>query len=46
MKQALRHGATAVAQPCEINAGPNQGRRIGYLRPWDGTTIEFMEGKS
>jgi catechol 2,3-dioxygenase-like lactoylglutathione lyase family enzyme len=44
MKQAVRHGATAVAEPCEINAGPNKGRRIVYVRDWDGVTIEFIEG--
>ncbi len=45
MKQAVRHGATAVAAPCEINAGPNKGRRIVYVRDWDGVTIEFIEAK-
>ncbi len=46
MKQAVRHGATAIADPCEINAGPNKGKRIVYVRDWDGVTIEFIEGKS
>lgn len=45
MQQAVRHGATAVAAPCEINAGPNKGRRIVYVRDWDGVTIEFIESK-
>jgi hypothetical protein len=29
--------------PVPINAGPNKGRKVAYLRDWDGVTFEFIE---
>ena len=46
MKVAEAHGVKAVASPCEIDAGPNKGRRIVYLRDWDGITVELIEVKA
>ena len=43
VKAAARHEVKAVAPPCTINAGPNKGRRIVYLRDWDGITVELIE---
>ena len=43
VKKAATYQVKAVASPCEINAGPNKGRRIVYLRDWDGITVELIE---
>ncbi len=49
LEEAVKKAATfqvkAVAAPCEINAGPNKGRKIVYLRDWDGVTVELIEVK-
>jgi glyoxylase I family protein len=36
-------GVRAIAPPVAINAGPNQGRKVVYVRDWDGVTLEFIE---
>jgi len=33
----------AIAPPVAINAGPNKGRKVVYLRDWDGVTVELIE---
>ena len=40
---AERYGVKPVSQPVTIDQGPNQGRRVVYLRDWDGITIEMIE---
>jgi catechol 2,3-dioxygenase-like lactoylglutathione lyase family enzyme len=40
---AARHGVRPINPPIAINAGPNKGRKVVYLRDWDGVTIEFIE---
>ncbi len=40
---AERHGVRPINPPVAINAGPNKGRKVVYLRDWDGVTIEFIE---
>ena len=40
---AGRHGVRPINPPVAINAGPNKGRRVVYLRDADGVTIEFIE---
>ncbi len=32
-----------IAPPVAINAGPNKGRKVVYLRDWDGVTVELIE---
>ena len=46
VKTAARHQVKPVASPCEITAGPNKGRRVVYLRDWDGITVELIEVKT
>ena len=36
-------GWKAAGKPQTLQAGPNAGRRVVYVRDPDGTTIEFME---
>ncbi|MGH8720601.1 MAG: VOC family protein [Burkholderiales bacterium] len=36
-------GVKAIAPPVAINAGPNRGRKVVYVRDWDGVTLEFIE---
>lgn len=36
-------GVTPIGAPVAINAGPNQGRKVVYVRDWDGVTLEFIE---
>jgi glyoxylase I family protein len=36
-------GVKAIAPPVAINAGPNKGRKVVYVRDWDGVTLEFIE---
>ena len=33
----------AIAPPVAINTGPNKGRKVVYLRDWDGVTVELIE---
>lgn len=40
---AERHGFTLAGEVIEIDAGPNAGRRVAYVRDQDGTTVEFLE---
>ena len=37
------HGFKPIAAPVAINAGPNKGRKVVYLRDGDGVTVEFIE---
>ena len=37
------YGFTAVGEIIEIDAGPNQGSRVVYLRGPDGITVEYIE---
>jgi catechol 2,3-dioxygenase-like lactoylglutathione lyase family enzyme len=39
---AEKHGVRPINPPVAINAGPNKGRKVVYLRDWDGVTIEFI----
>ena len=39
---ARSHGVEPINPPEAINAGPNRGRKVVYLRDWDGVTIEFI----
>lgn len=36
-------GVKAIGAPVPINAGPNKGRKVVYVRDWDGVTLEFIE---
>ncbi len=36
-------GVQAISAPVAINAGPNKGRKVVYVRDWDGVTLEFIE---
>jgi len=36
-------GVKPIGAPVPINAGPNQGRKVVYVRDWDGVTLEFIE---
>jgi catechol 2,3-dioxygenase-like lactoylglutathione lyase family enzyme len=40
---AGRYGFTLAGEIVAIDAGPNQGRRVCYVRAGDGTTVEFLE---
>lgn len=42
---AAKHGVMPINPPVAINAGPNQGRKVVYLRDWDGVTVEFIGAK-
>ena len=41
--EAALFGVKAISAPVPINAGPNKGRKVVYLRDWDGVTFEFIE---
>lgn len=41
---AARHGFALAGEVITIDAGPNAGRRVAYVRDKDGTTVEFLEG--
>ena len=42
--EAVKHyGVKPIAQPVTIDQGPNKGRKVVYLRDWDGVTIELIE---
>jgi catechol 2,3-dioxygenase-like lactoylglutathione lyase family enzyme len=38
-----RYGVKAVSDPVTIDQGPNKGRKVVYVRDWDGVTLEFIE---
>lgn len=38
-----RYGVKPIAPPVTIDQGPNKGRKVVYVRDWDGVTIEFIE---
>ena len=40
---AERYGVKPVSPPVTIDQGPNKGRKVVYVRDWDGVTIEFIE---
>ena len=40
-----RYGVKPIAPPVAIDQGPNKGRRVVYLRDWDGITIELFEAR-
>lgn len=40
---AAAYGVKAISPPVAINAGPNKGRKVVYLRDADGVTLEFIE---
>jgi catechol 2,3-dioxygenase-like lactoylglutathione lyase family enzyme len=40
---AKPYQVNAIAPPVAINAGPNKGRKVVYLRDWDGVTVELIE---
>jgi catechol 2,3-dioxygenase-like lactoylglutathione lyase family enzyme len=40
---ASRYGVKAIADPVTIDQGPNRGRKVVYVRDWDGVTFEFIE---
>jgi catechol 2,3-dioxygenase-like lactoylglutathione lyase family enzyme len=42
---ARAYGVEPIAPPVAIDQGPNKGRRVVYLRDWDGITIELIEVK-
>lgn len=37
------HGFVPITAPVAINAGPNKGRKVVYLRDADGVTVEFIQ---
>lgn len=43
MAAAARHDVLPIGGVAVINAGPNTGMRVVYLRDPDGVTIEFIE---
>jgi catechol 2,3-dioxygenase-like lactoylglutathione lyase family enzyme len=38
-----RYGVRPISPPVTIDQGPNKGRKVVYVRDWDGVTIEFIE---
>jgi glyoxylase I family protein len=38
-----RYGVKPIAAPVTIDQGPNKGRKVVYVRDWDGVTLEFIE---
>ena len=42
---AGRFGVEPISAPVAIDQGPNKGRKVVYLRDWDGITFEFIEAK-
>ena len=43
---AERYGVRPIAAPVAIDQGPNKGRKVVYLRDWDGITIELIEARA
>jgi catechol 2,3-dioxygenase-like lactoylglutathione lyase family enzyme len=46
MTASARHDVNPIGEVAVINAGPNAGGRVVYLRDPDGVTIEFIEKPS
>ena len=40
---ASGYGVQAICAPVTIDQGPNKGRKVVYVRDWDGITFEFIE---
>ena len=38
-----RYGVKPISPPVTIDQGPNRGRKVVYVRDWDGVTLEFIE---
>ncbi len=38
-----RYGVRPISPPVAIDQGPNKGRKVVYLRDWDGITMELIE---
>ena len=38
-----QYGVKPISPPVTIDQGPNKGRKVCYLRDWDGVTIELIE---
>jgi catechol 2,3-dioxygenase-like lactoylglutathione lyase family enzyme len=45
VEAAAHYGVRPIAPPVAIDQGPNKGRKVVYLRDWDGITIELIEVK-
>ncbi len=43
LEQIAASGWKAAGTPQTLQAGPNAGKRVVYVRDPDGTTIEFMQ---
>ena len=41
---AESYGVKAINPPVAIDQGPNKGKKVVYLRDWDGVTLEFIGG--
>ncbi len=41
---AESYGVKAINPPIAIDQGPNKGKKVVYLRDWDGVTLEFIGG--
>ena len=39
---ATSYGVNPVNPPLAIDQGPNKGKKVAYLRDWDGVTLEFI----
>jgi len=39
---AAQFGVAAIHAPVAIDQGPNKGKKVVYLRDWDGVTFEFI----
>lgn len=39
---AALYGVKAINPPLAIDQGPNKGRKVVYVRDWDGVTLEFI----
>ena len=40
---ASGYGVKPISPPVTIDQGPNKGRKVVYVRDWDGVTFEFIE---
>ena len=41
-----RYGVKPISAPVTIDQGPNKGRKVVYLRDWDGITMELIETRT
>jgi catechol 2,3-dioxygenase-like lactoylglutathione lyase family enzyme len=41
---AASYGVKAINPPVAIDQGPNKGKKVVYVRDWDGVTLEFIGG--